>query len=319
MADRFIQVYEDYADKHNAAYDSFRRTYEKENPIPVKPGVERDSWFVLLALVMIVGASVIVSGSRTVEEFGGGVIGAAAFAMLEIGIVTYAFFRTKTGMDKERVADVRKMAQRGLALAFVVAVAANIHDVLRSNDTIVSENVNTIINLLVAISAPTLAFISGDVMALELLRNRQRQREVDDRHQANMIVWNDGSAEAWKRQRTNWGVKIQVENRPMEIPALSNGISSGSPLETTIPAETTLGHRKEPDATRKAWEHLTANAGVYLTWKKSDLVKQVQSIGVGKSTAYKVVTDFLAQSDKSVLRAAEQVIEEVSGEQAVQD
>lgn len=294
MSDKFVQVYGEIADKHNAAYDSFRRTYEKEYPMPLKPRVEQDSWFVLIALVMMVVASVVVSGSRTIEEFGGGAVGIAAFAMLEIGIVTYAFFRTKTNIDRERIDGVRRKAGRGLTLAFIVAVAANIHAVLKSRGIEITQDINTIINILVAISAPTLAFISGDVMALELLRNRQKQNEADEKHAANMIVWNDGLTEKWKQQRANWGVKIQVESLPMEVPALSNGIPNGNPVETVIPSESTLGHRKEPDATRKATNYLLENSEQFVGWNKADLVRQLQSIGVGKSTAYNVVNEFLA-------------------------
>lgn len=292
MADNFIQLYEEIADKHNAAYDNFRRTYEKENPMPLRSRVDSDGLLVFFSLLFLVVASVIVSGSRTIEEFGGGLVGGSAFMMLEIGIVIYAFFRTKTDMDKQRIVEVRLKAKRGLALAFVVAVAANVHNVLKTRGIIISADINTIINILVAISAPTLAFVSGDIMALEWLKNKQKLREAEEKHELSITVWKQGLDDTWQRQRGNWGVKVRVESATLELPSPSNGNSIGNQERKTIPTVSTLGHKKEPDATEKATSHLEQNAEVFLSWKKSDLVNELKSIGVGKSTAYKVIDAF---------------------------
>lgn len=291
----YMQLYEGISDKHNAAYDNFRKVYEKEHPMPNRGKLDRGEWYVPLALVVMIIASVIVSGSRTVEEFGGGLIGIAAFVMLEGAIITYAFFRTRTDFDETRIKDVRKLAQRGLFLAFIVAVGANIHSVLKSHGILMSEHVATAINILVAISAPTLAFISGDVMALESMKSLSKQRKLDAAYEQELIVWKQDMDKTWVAQRGNWGVKIRVESVPLEIPSLSNGNSIGNQERTAIPSASTLGHKKEPDATQKAINHLEQNSEVFMSWKKSDLVNELKSIGVGKSTAYKVIDGFLAR------------------------
>lgn len=296
----YVQLYQGISEKHNAAYDNFRKVYEKEHPMPMRGKLSRDDWYVSFALIIMIIASVIVSGSRTVEEFGGGAIGIAAFVMLEGAIITYAFFRTRTDFDETRIKDVRKLAQRGLFLAFVVAVGANINAVLKAHGISTSDHVATAINILVAISAPTLAFISGDVMALESMKSISRQRKMDATFEQDIVIWKEGLDKTWIAQRGNWGVKIRVESVPLELPSLSNGNSIGNQPSIPIPAASTLGHKKEADATRKAISHLEQNAEIFLSWKKSDLVNELKSIGVGKSTAYKVVDRFFEGHQNAV-------------------
>lgn len=227
-----LSQYDELAARHNAAYAAFKAIFETRTPPPLRPVVLRDSLFIPVALCIMIIASVLVSGSRTVLEFGGGAVGVSAFVMLEGAIVTYAFFRTRINFDDSRMEQVRTLANRGLVLSFAVAVAANVHSVIKGAGIETPAIVTIAILILVAISAPTLAFISGDIMALELMRNSYKARKAEAEYSAAYGQWATDLNTAWTREKSRWGVKVEVE----AAPALSNGVNpvkSSNLLENT--------------------------------------------------------------------------------------
>jgi hypothetical protein len=207
-----LAQYDEMALRYNTAYAAFKSIYETKNIAPINETVERESVFVPVALMVMIIASVIVSGSRTVLEFGGGLVGLSAFVMLEGAIVAYAFVRTRINFSDERMDGVRTLANRGLALASIVAVAANVHSVIKGAGVVTPEAVTVIILILVAISAPTLAFISGDIMALETMRNSYRKRKAEVAYSQAVKDWNNGLDTAWAREKKSWGVKVDFDN-----------------------------------------------------------------------------------------------------------
>lgn len=270
-----IQQYDEFAIKHRAAYAAFSSIYEDKNPPPQPTPVETDSLFVPIALVVMILASVLVSGSRTITEFGGGLVGFMAFLMLEGAIVAYAFYRTRRNFTESRLETVRRMANFGLSLAFTVAVAANIHSVLKEKGVQVADSVNTIILVMVGVSAPTLAFISGDIMAVESKANGVKTRAAKQADAEKLQRWQEGKNAAWAREKSQWGVKVQVG-----VPALSNGIpleSSGNP-----PAKSSLGHTKAPDAMKRVEAYFLENPDA----SNGNPVEIAALLGVGKSTVY---------------------------------
>lgn len=292
MTGEITQVYEELAIKHNAAYAAFRSIYEAKNPTPKPRKKNWSDMYVVVGVLVIVLASVLVSGSRTVAEFGGELIGIAAFVMLECSIVAFAFIRTRSHFDKKRMEDVRKLTNRGLWLAFVVALAANIHATLKQNGVVTAEWINTTILLMVAFSAPTLAFISGDIMALEYMRINQRNKEIEESNKSEFEAWAEGLNKSWQSQQGRWGVKIEVENERVVVPSASNGRSNGIPLESSvengraiIPSASTLGHTKQPDATEKVKAYLLEFPEA-INMKPLELASM---LGVGKSTVYNVI------------------------------
>jgi len=315
-----LTQYDEMATRHNAAYAAFRTIYEAKSPAPTMPTVERDSIFVPIALVVMIVASVIVSGSRTIIEFGGGLVGVSAFVMLEGAIVAYAFFHTRTDFQESRINDVRKLAKIGLVLAFAVAVAANIHAVLKERGVDVDGRVNTVILIAVAISAPALAFISGDIMALETLRNSHKTRRVKEAHQKALTEWMDGLNTAWTREKSRWGVKIEVsraDSPTMDSPQLSSAVrpadmdtdtdgrnySTGQGYNKRTDARTAdmdtdgrnystgQGYNKRTDARTAIWAHLEQNPPD----AELKVRELAEKIGVGKSTVAEVLKEYRMQ------------------------
>lgn len=209
-----LRNYDDYASKYNAAFSAFVKIFEMRNPRPVKKEITRDNLFVPIGLVVIMIASVLVSGSRTVDEFGGGGIGASAFIMLEGAIIAYAFFRTRFDFNEERLQDVRKLARRGLMLAFVVAIAANVHSELRRQGVEISELISLGLLLSLAISAPTLALISGDMLAVVTMSNNSKQGKADKEYDLALLEWQTALNTTWEKEKAKWGVRLETVSAP---------------------------------------------------------------------------------------------------------
>lgn len=267
MEDQFKQ-FNEYGEKHSTAYKVFSDTHDVEHPPPVQSEVSKTDWYIPVALMALVIASVIVSGSRTIFEFGGGFIGIAAFVMLELAIVALSFYRTRIDSSPDRMTNVKKKTTYGLYLAFTVAVAANVHATLKQDGVFISSLVNTGILLLVAISAPTLAFITGDIMAIEYLRSNRAEAEADKQHETNMQAWREAKHRAWQRRQKEWGIRIESE-----------------PVKVVNPVQLTDKQPQQRASKQldRAIEWLLANPG-HLETASRDLVEQ---IGVSHVTIYK--------------------------------
>lgn len=282
-----LDQYDEIAMRHRAAYAAFSSIYDDKFPPPQPTPVEKDSLFVPIALVIMIVASVIVSGSRTIIEFGGGIVGAMAFVMLEGAIVAYAFYRTRRNFSENRMEGVRKLANFGLALAFTVAVGANIHAVLRESGIKLAEGINTAILIMVGISAPTLAFISGDIMAVETMANTVKSRKAKQQDAENLRLHQDNKNATWLREKSNWGMKIKIET-----PDYSNHLSNGIPLESNgmLPSKSTLGHTKKPDATKRVQDYLAENPDAI----HQNPLEIAAYLEVGKSTVYNALKTYKA-------------------------
>ena len=288
-----LEVYSELALKHNAALAAFKTMHEAKHPLPQLMKADRSDWYIALGLIVIVLASVIVSGSRTIAEFGGGLIGISAFVMLECAVVAYTFLRTKNNLSDERIQHVNKLLNRGVKLAFVVAVAANIHAVLHDRGLITSNVVNLVIVLMMGISAPTLAFISGDIAGLEYMRAVQRHRKIDDQNQILMQEWQDELNRSWAAAQRNWGVKVSIES----FQPRSNGIPLENPMEyetKTLPSRSTLGHSKQPQAAKIVRDYLQENPQAI----EMNPLELAALLNVGKSTVYSVIKSVKGETGK---------------------
>lgn len=208
-----LQQYDDFAIRHNAAMAAFKTMHEARHPLPVKEEISRDivSLIIIIALAIVMVAAVVVSSSRTIDEFGGGAIGVTAFVMVEGGIMAYAFFRARRNASKTRLQNTIKWATAGLVLTFIVGLGANTDASLKHQGIELPSWVNTMIHLLVAVSAPTLAFISSDVLAIELMATDIRRREAEMNHKSALDEWWADFNKAWSSNQRNWGVKVEVE------------------------------------------------------------------------------------------------------------
>ncbi len=283
-----IQVYDEFAVKHEAAFAAFTRIHEAKNPRPTLATIQRDivSIIIILALALVMVAAIVVSSSRTISEFGGGFIGATAFVMIEGGIMAYAFFRARRTASKERLQNTVKWAIAGLIITFIIGVGANIDSTLSSHGIVIPEVVNIIINLLVAVSAPTLAFISSDVLAIELMASDIKRRDAFATYEASCKEWQEGLNRSWASQQKSWGLKIDVQP-----------VSNGIPLDSIgmLPSKSTLGHTKKPDAARRVMEYLAENPEAI----HQNPLEVAAYLEVGKSTVYNIFRSVKAAAENN--------------------
>lgn len=285
-------IYDEFAAKHNAAFAAFKSMYEAKNPPPPKPTAARDmvSTIIILALSVVMVSSIVVSSSRTVVEFGGNLIGAMAFVMLEGGLVAYAFFRARRNASQSKIEDARRLATFGLVLAFASAIGANVDNVLKTHGLSIPQTVNTIINLLVALSAPTMAFISSDVLAIELMSGDRIKRQTEAVYQEAYSAWMESLNRAWSSQQRNWGVKVEVVSEPVRLPQTDTPALSASSVRTDSgqtdngqTAQTGYGYNRTADGQTKVVEYLT----LHPEHAELSSRKLAELVGVGHDTANK--------------------------------
>lgn len=252
-----IQIYDEFAVKHEAAFAAFTRIHEAKNPRPLLATIQRDivSIIIILALALVMLAAIIVSSSRTISEFGGGFIGTTAFVMIEGGIMAYAFFRARRTASKERLQNTVKWAIAGLIITFIIGVGANIDNTLTTHKIILPDAVKIIINLLVAISAPTLAFISSDVLAIELMASDIKRRDAFVTYETACKEWQDGLNRSWASQQKTWGIRIEVPQQPQIASDISSNLIKNNDISRFKPSP----------KLQKALDYLRQNEGELFT------------------------------------------------------
>lgn len=278
--------YDLFAQQYEAAYRAFAATYELRTPKPIMPRRRLTNAGVLVALGAMLIAQVIVSGSRTIREFGD--VGYPAFVMLELGMVVFAFIRTSRSYanSNARRASVAWWINAGLVLSFAVLLSGNIDAALSSKGIELPGAVNVVIQLAIAISAPVLAFITGDVFGMYAAMATHERRAETERYQTEARVWSEGMARSWQSQKAQWGVKIEVVREPIRIlPDISNGTSNGTSIGNTLPAKSSAGHSKVPDASKRVREYFSENPDAIYNFQWKDIV---DATGAQKSTVYAV-------------------------------
>lgn len=299
------QVYEDYNARHNAAYSTFKQTYELENPRPTADQISRDivSLVIVIALLIVSVAAIIVSGSRTIDEFGGEGIGTVAFVMIEGGIMAYSFFIARRNANKQRLQKTVKWAASGLVLTFIIGVGANIDASLKHKGIVLPTEVSIVINLLVAISAPALAFISSDVLAIELMATEIRRREALEINERRLAKWKKGLDTAWAERQKQWLVKIKIE-KPDSVPKQLSAVSIPDGQRTDSGHGYGVGYTKRTDARTKILAYLDANP------EASTLTARelAAAIGVGKSTVADTLKELKADKNTPIDEAIQEAL-----------
>lgn len=285
--------YDEFAQQYAAAYNAFSATYELRMPRPVAPRRHISNVGVLFALAIMLIAQVIVSGSRTIKEFGE--VGVAAFIMLELGMVAFAFIRTSRNYTPDRKRFVMRWVEVGLVISFLVLLSGNIDATLKSKDIHLPDTVNLIIQLAIAVSAPVLAFITGDVLGMYGAMQAYERKEAMAKYDQAFKEWGVGLANSWKSQKAQWGVKIEVLREPVRIrPELPDHTSAVRPSDMDADGRghgTGYGYSKRTDARTQVWTYLDGNPD------SADMpVRELaEIIGVGKSTVAAVLRDWRTQ------------------------
>lgn len=279
-----LTAYDELVARHNAAYAAHVEMWRAKHPEPVYQEPERSDGLVLAALVVMALAAVIVSGSRTVLEFGGGAVGIAAFVMIELGLIGSAYITARRNYSERRHRWAQSLAWLGMALAFCVAVAANVHAVVRGPDAEpTGEGFDLIIRIVLGFSAPLLALVSGELLATEVVARSSRERKARVMYDTAKAQWQTECNRAFEQQKARLGVRVEVQRESVSAPRLhTSGVSVLS--EQTADRQTTrtgYGHNRTSDGQARVVEYLNANPeAVGLTLRELGMLA-----GVNKDTA----------------------------------
>lgn len=247
------QIYDETTARIEAAYQGFRAMYSTMNPMPAlpqsrkfRPSVKQIGMGTGLAGSVIVSASHVVPVFLGIEsisqlnllsiEF---FIGLATFAMIEMGVISFAYSATEDEGNADAAHRVRQYTRNGMWFIVLIAVLANVYYVLNFNHAIPSDGfvsdiwqwVRITIFLLIGASAPVIAFITGDILAIDVLKHRAMQRKEMQAYQEEMRQWNEGLNNSWNAQKSRWGASVKIEVSKPEVKQLETVANSSKQLD----------------------------------------------------------------------------------------
>lgn len=243
-------MYDETQQRVEAAYQGFRAVYTVMKPPPIAP--KASGWFAWISpkhFAMLLGliGSVIVSASHTVPVFTGKdsidelqfdismVIGLAAFVMIEIMSISLSYSHTESMANNDTVLRVNRYVKWGKWFVVFVMAVANIYYVLGSNGIPVPDIFRLVIFLSVGLSAPIIAFLTGDILAIDVMKHNAKNRRDMQTYEEALKQWADGLATSWASQKNRWGggVNIQVSKPEIkQLETVSNSSKQSSEGQT---------------------------------------------------------------------------------------
>lgn len=236
------EIIESNADDTLRAYHNFERVYSRKNPPPEFVFAAQSNRLIIVGLVLLVVSAVIVSASRTIPEFASYapagwsfVVGIGASAMSEIGLIAYAYVRTR--LEGHNNARFLRMLQAGLWLTFIMTVAANVNHTLKDamsrplsveHISVIGVPLDYLIAILLGAGAPMLALISGDVLAMLAVVGEEKYATAKADYDQQIIVWRDGLNRSFASVQRRPSVR-PVDQLPDNAPAPSVRPSAPAP------------------------------------------------------------------------------------------
>ncbi len=270
--------------------EQYRNYFQKRNPPPERQIYAADNRLLYFVLSAMVIASVIVSAYHTIPIFIGDdltvitfIVAVAVFIMVELAIVSLTYINIKKSyeLDPTKHTDVLKWLRAGLGLVFTVAIGANVYSTTRAVG-FVSPEVDLFISIIVGLSAPVMAFVSGEVLAMTTVDGHHRQHALDAEYDVKMVEYQDEFLKAWDARKSKIMGSVTVSKEPSEhVPSPSIGISNGNHM---LPSASTVGHKKAPDAAERVRKYYSDNPEAL----ELSPLEVSQVLGIGKSTVYNV-------------------------------
>lgn len=247
------------------------------SPQPPRHATQSGGWIQIGILCMFVAAAAI-SGAHTVPtiyatlesnlpELLRVIVSVSGFAAVELAMFLTSYAR----MVGNRTATVNLT----LGVTVLMALFANVTSTAKALNA-GADGWSMVVSIVMGVGVPLVALLAGEMVA----HSQQQRSAVQDA--------------AWSEYRT----KLQALDRrilsdyekafpslPPAVPMDSNGNSIGKRAGISIPSESTLGHRKRPNATELVESYLRDHPeGLEL-----DGLELARVVGVGKSTAYTVL------------------------------
>ena len=216
------------------AFDDVLHEYELMHPRPQTDTKNDRRW-----LILMLCAAILMSARHSIPFFIGGemaddpigILITVGFAisvvvMVEIGLVKLGEFLI-TYLDDELIQKMRPVLMVfAVILLLVVAVFANIIDQLEVKDIYVSDNLKLFINIIVGLTAPLMAFLTGIIFASLELKVSEDAR-----------AWQDGFNAHWEKFKDKNEVSIQVSK-----PRMPSTVDTSNYLSAPVSNGQNTGH-----------------------------------------------------------------------------
>lgn len=313
-----LQIFDQYVEKHDRAYQSFNKVYEAEHAKPPHPRWYAGLPWMMFPFGVIAFAGIALSALRTApvfQQIAAPIVGvelataeaALAVLVIEVFVVAVRYAMVVQGASDGHASNIQWWMRVGFWVAFVVAIAANLYASAAHLDVIqpIKPVLDFIVALVVGFSAPLLAVISGDILGILYVKSEKHRGELRKSFDDAMNDWMTARDAYWQRRKADYGLSIRVGSEfvqpavPSQLPAVSNGNSIGmTGMESTaqLPARSTLGHSKAQNASQKAREYFQSHPDV-LNDESADLIRIATDLGIGKSTMYAMRTKMRAEQD----------------------
>jgi hypothetical protein len=238
------KIYDETAAQIEAAYLGFARVYEVQHPRPVMQAQNTGVFGVVhIGLAGALIGSLIVSAYHTIPIFVGkdvsigvGILVAiATFFMIELAIVTLSYRATMNAASRNEVSRVRIFTNVGRYFIVGLAISSNLLAVFKAENAgqlgTVWQIAENIIFIYVAVSAPVIAFIIGDLLAIDVLKHNSKRDRQQEQYDTMLREWREGLNEAWNKQKGKWGANVDIQvstpkKTQTDAPLLSSVVSS---------------------------------------------------------------------------------------------
>jgi hypothetical protein len=198
-------------DKEAEMLDSFKKLYAKSN----KPPQRRKSGFmdavVLFGLLAVTVASLVVSAAHTIPTFLDTLgdedinryVPIATFTMVEFGIIFFTFVKTRDKFIRQEHHEINVGYRTLFMIVYLVAVGAgiNLRSVLLNEEIFIYRVANILLFSFVGISAPLVAFVTGDLLAFFVVQN-------DMTYSAKYREWEAGLNRSWNSRKGRGGTLL---------------------------------------------------------------------------------------------------------------
>lgn len=229
---------EQLAEKHEKVYTAFLAMDTREHPLPPAPHWWDGLPWMMLPFGIIAIAAVLLSSLRTAPVFqqialpliGSWSYAEAVLAVLaiELAMVFIRYWGVLESARKGRPHNIDAWASTGFWVAFVVAVLANLYGSTKDLALLTSirDALDLTISVIVGLSAPLLAFISGDILGALWTQSQQYRDGLLSAYRQAMDEYQDSRERRWRARREDYGMVIRVEKEPVRaLSSLSNGQS----------------------------------------------------------------------------------------------
>lgn len=311
--EQYQELYTDVASRIEEAFSAFRRTYELMNPPPTMPNEVSHDWgWKQAGMFLGLLGSVIVSASHTIPIFVGDenvtvmtiIIGVAVFVMVEMGIVVFAYSSTEQQhKTRENIRTrVKDFTRTGLYFIVAVAIAANVVYVIEHNMTIPDEpliqsiwnTVRLFIFLAVGLSAPVIAFITGEILAVDVLEHQGRYHRAMDKYGSDLEDWQNGLNRSWASKKKQWGAGVDIDSRVKRLSGHEQNLletvsnsSNGLDYTQTLNKKAAIQYFKDNQSEYEKLKRAVLNSNPTAT--KKDIAEAIAESMTGDKRGYMTV------------------------------